>query len=200
MGTDHYNDTDWLARKGNQGQIFCVSQRFGDDYELRHGHFPMAPPAEHLKDASSTAVRDLLTQRMRSKLSDARSRPKPASAPWTDREKADLEKLMPSSWGPTQYIKKSNAMDTIFEKAIKAFSDGGQATWKNVSRGLRHSRKKEKQVSKADPLAADATVAGEGRRLSTTPYGLLSPADQLIKRFHARQRTKPHIAALEKLL
>jgi len=38
------------------------------------------------------------------------------------------------------------------------------------------------------------------RRLASTPYDRLSPADQVIKRFHEAQRQKPHIARLEKLL
>jgi len=38
------------------------------------------------------------------------------------------------------------------------------------------------------------------RRLAATPYELLSPAEQVIKRFHAKQRQKPYIARLEKLI
>merc|ERR1711964_507060 len=38
------------------------------------------------------------------------------------------------------------------------------------------------------------------RRLAATPYEDLSPAERVIKSFHAAQRQNPHIARLEKLL
>jgi len=42
---------------------------------------------------------------------------------------------------------------------------------------------------------------GERRRmLAATPFDDLNPAEQVLKRFHAKQRQQPHIARLEKLL
>merc|ERR1711964_5912 len=43
-------------------------------------------------------------------------------------------------------------------------------------------------------------ITKQRRRLAGSAHDRLSPADQVIKRFHAKQRQNPHIARLDKLL
>jgi len=99
--------------------------------------------------------------------------------------------------------------DTLQTKEIEKVVDVPQDEPK-VDVDLRH---KTIQLGRK-PLATTATASGitsptthstnaytiRRRRLAATPYDLLSPAEQVIKRFHATQRQQPHIARLEKLL